>query len=98
MAMSYGPQNAQMNEKPALKSSLDLTLTQHPRDENLKPREVRVCLEIDPPQAWCYCIFPNFRNIMILLQVNPISGDDPKIVCEGCYETKDTYFRMVFNS
>ncbi len=27
---------------------------------------------------------------MILLQVDPASGDEPKIVCEGCYETEDT--------
>jgi hypothetical protein len=27
---------------------------------------------------------------MILLQVNPISGDEPATVCEGCYETKNT--------
>jgi hypothetical protein len=38
----------QMNEEPAPKSSLDLTLTQHPHDENLAPREVHTHLEIDP--------------------------------------------------
>jgi hypothetical protein len=27
---------------------------------------------------------------MILLQVDPASGDEPEIVCEGCYETEDT--------
>jgi hypothetical protein len=27
---------------------------------------------------------------MILLQVDLTSGDEPEIVCEGCYETKDT--------
>ncbi len=26
----------------------------------------------------------------ILLQVNPASGDELEIVCEGCYETEDT--------
>ncbi len=36
MATSYGPQVAQANEEPALKSSLDLTLTQHPHDEELE--------------------------------------------------------------
>jgi len=25
-----------------------------------------------------------------LLQVDPASGDEPKIVCEGCHETEDT--------
>ncbi len=28
---------------------------------------------------------------MILLQVDPTSGDEPEIDCEGCYETKDTF-------
>jgi hypothetical protein len=37
MATSYGPQATQMNEEPAPESFLDLTLTQHPRDENLAP-------------------------------------------------------------
>jgi hypothetical protein len=45
---SYGPQAAQANEEPPLESSLDLTLTQHPRDEEPEPREVRACLEIEP--------------------------------------------------
>jgi hypothetical protein len=49
MPTSYGPQATQMNEKPASESSLDLTLMQHPCDENPKPREVRVHFEIDPP-------------------------------------------------
>jgi hypothetical protein len=33
MVTSYDPQVAQANEKPPSESSLDLTLTQHPRDE-----------------------------------------------------------------
>jgi hypothetical protein len=45
----YGPQAAQANEEPPSKSSLDLTLTQHPRDEEFKPREVRARLEVEPP-------------------------------------------------
>ncbi len=27
---------------------------------------------------------------MILLQIDPISGDEPEIVCKGFYKTKDT--------
>jgi hypothetical protein len=27
---------------------------------------------------------------MILVQVDPTYGDEPKTVCEGCYETQDT--------
>jgi hypothetical protein len=34
---SYGPQAIQVNEEPPSESSLDLTLTQHPRDEELEP-------------------------------------------------------------
>jgi hypothetical protein len=37
MATFYGPQGAQVNEKLAPKSSLDLTLIQHPRDEKPRP-------------------------------------------------------------
>jgi hypothetical protein len=37
MATSYEPQATQMNEEPTLESSLDLTLTQHPRDEEPEP-------------------------------------------------------------
>jgi hypothetical protein len=51
MVTSYGPQAAQTNEKPPPESSLDLTLTQHPRDEEPEPREVRAHLEIEPPRA-----------------------------------------------
>jgi len=38
MATTYELQTPQVNEKQALKLSLDLTLTQHPRDENPAPR------------------------------------------------------------
>jgi hypothetical protein len=48
MAMSYEPQTIQVNEKLPPKSSLDLTLTQHLRDENPKPQEVRARLEVEP--------------------------------------------------
>ncbi len=51
MATSYGLQATQANEGLPLKSSLDLTLTQHPRDEDPEPREVHVRLEVEPPQA-----------------------------------------------
>jgi hypothetical protein len=87
---SYGPQAAQANEEPPSESFLDLTLTQHLRDEEPEPREVRARLEIEPPRAWYYHISPNFRTLVILLQVDPVSGDEPKIVCEGCCETEDT--------
>ncbi len=87
---SYGPQAAQANEESPPESSLDLTLTQHPRDEKPEPREVRARLEVEPPRAWYYRISPNSRTLVILLQVDPAFGDEPEIVCEGCYETEDT--------
>jgi len=90
MVTSYGSQAAQANEEPPLESSLDLTLTQHPCDEKPEPREVRACLEVEPLRAWYYRISPNSRTLVILLQVDPASGDEPEIVCEGCYEIENT--------
>ncbi len=87
---SCRPQAAQANEEPPPESSLALTLTQHPRDEEPEPREVRARLEVEPPRAWYYRIFPNSRTLVTLLQVDPASGDEPETVCEGCYETEDT--------
>jgi hypothetical protein len=90
MVTSYGPQVAQANEELVSESSLDLTLMQHPRDEDPAPQEVRAHLEVDPPQAWYYCISPNFHTLVILLQVDFVSGDEPETICEGYYETEDT--------
>jgi hypothetical protein len=90
MAMFYEPQAVQVNEKSTLESSLDLTLTQHPCDEDPELRKVHARLETNPLRAWYYRISPNSRTLMILLQVNPASDDEPEIVCECCYETKDT--------
>ncbi len=67
-----------------------MTLTQHSHDEEPEPREVRACLEIDPLQTWYYHISLNSHTMVILLQVDPASSDEPTTVCEGCYETKDT--------
>jgi hypothetical protein len=50
---------------------------------------VRARLEVEPPRAWYYLISPNSRTLVILLQVDLASGDEPKTICEGCYETKD---------
>jgi len=47
-------------------------------------------LEIEPPQAWYYRIFPNSHTLVILLQVDLTSDDKPKIVYEGYYKTQDT--------
>jgi hypothetical protein len=51
MVTSYELQAAQVNEEPPPESSLDLTLTQHPCDEEPEPREVRAHLEVEPPRA-----------------------------------------------
>jgi hypothetical protein len=67
MATFYGPQATQMNEESALESFLDLTLTQHPHDEDLAPREVRACFEVNLLRAWYYRIYPNSCTLVILL-------------------------------
>jgi len=89
MVSSYGPPAAQANEEPPPESSLDLTLTQHPRDEKPELQEVHACLEVEPPRAWYYRISLNSCTLVILLQVDPASGDEPETVCEGCYEIED---------
>jgi hypothetical protein len=67
-----------------------LTLMQHPCDEELEPRKVRVRLEVEPPWARYYRISPNSRTLVILLQVDLTSSDEPETIYEGCYETEDT--------
>ncbi len=47
-------------------------------------------LEVEPPRTWYYRISPNFRTLVILLQVDPATGDELETVCEGCYDTEDT--------
>jgi hypothetical protein len=49
MATSYRLQVPQVNERLISKSTLDLTLTQHPCDEDPELREVRARFEVDPP-------------------------------------------------
>jgi len=36
-----------------------------------------------------YRISLNSHTLVFLLQVDLTSGDEPKIVCEGCYEIED---------
>jgi hypothetical protein len=45
-----------VNEESPLESSLDLTLMQHPCDEDPEPWEVHAQLEVEPPRAWYYHI------------------------------------------
>jgi len=79
-----------MNEELVLESFLDLTLTQHLRDEDFESWEVHACFEVNPLWAWYYHISLNFHTLMILLQVDLTFGDEPEIVCESCYETENT--------
>jgi len=51
---------------------------------------VRARLEVEPLRTWYYRISPNSRTLVILLQVDPASGDEPETVCESCYETEYT--------
>jgi hypothetical protein len=59
-ATSYGPQAAQANKELPSESSLNLTLTQHPRDEELEPREVCARLEVEPPSS---LVLPYFAKL-----------------------------------
>ncbi len=68
---SYGPQAAQANEEPPSESSLDLTLTQRPCDEEPEPQKVRARFEVEPPQVGYYCISSNSRTLVILFTSQP---------------------------
>jgi hypothetical protein len=50
---------------------------------------MRACFEVNPPRTWYYCIFPNSHTLVILLQVDPTSGDELETFYEGCYEIED---------
>ncbi len=90
-ATSCGSQITQVNEELLLESYLDLTLTQHLPNEDPEFREVHVRREVEPFRAWYYCISPNSRTLVILLQVDPASSDEPETICEGYYETEEIF-------
>ncbi len=90
MATSYGPQDAQVNEKPALKSYLDLTLTQHPYDENSESQQVHTRFEVNPSRTWYYHISSNFRTLMIFVANQPHFWWWIWNCMKGCYKTEDT--------
>ncbi len=90
MTTFYGFHAAHVNEEPPQESSLNLTLTQHFCDENLTSRKVHPHFEIEPLQAWYYCISLNSRTLVILLQVDLASSDEPKTICEGFYKIEVT--------
>jgi hypothetical protein len=72
-----------MNEEPPWESSLDLTLTQHPHDEDPKPRNMCLHFEVEPPRASYYRIFPNFCTLVMLLRIDPTFNDKLETVYEG---------------
>jgi hypothetical protein len=49
MTTSYKPLVAQVNEEPPRKSTLDLTLMQHPCDEDPELQKVCPRLEVESP-------------------------------------------------
>ncbi len=51
---------------------------------------MRIRLEVEPPRAWYYRISPNSRTLVILLQVDLASGEEPETIYEGFYEIGDT--------
>ncbi len=51
---------------------------------------MRFHLEVEPFRTWYYRIYLNFHTLVILLQVHPAFGDEPKTIYEGFYETEDT--------
>jgi hypothetical protein len=52
---------------------------------------MRARLNVEPPRAWYYRSFSNSHTLVILLQVDPVSSDELETICEGCYETRDTF-------
>ncbi len=51
---------------------------------------MRTHLEVNSLRAWYYRISLNSRTLVILLQIDSASGDEPETVSEGCYEIEDT--------
>jgi hypothetical protein len=64
-------------------------LTQHLHDEYPAPQKVCARFEVDPLWTWYYCISLNSHTLVILLQIDPTSLDEPEIIYEGCYEIED---------
>jgi hypothetical protein len=52
---------------------------------------MRIRLEVEPFWTWYYHIFPNFRTLVILLQVDPNFGDKPKTIYENSYKIEDIF-------
>ncbi len=55
-------------------------------------------LEIKPFRAWYYRIFPNFRTLVIFLQVDLAFNDEFEIVYEGFYKIEDKLHGFQFST
>jgi hypothetical protein len=49
---------------------------------------VHLCFKVELPRILYYRIFPNSRTLMILLQIDPVFSDEPKIVHKGFMKLK----------
>jgi len=89
MIMFYKFQITQMIKDLPWKSSLNLTLTQHPCNEDPKPWKMRLHFKVEHLWAWYYQNFPNFHTLVILLQVNLTFSNEFTTMYEGFYEIKN---------
>jgi hypothetical protein len=48
------------------------------------------CFEVEPLRVWYYRISLNSHTLVILLQVNPVFGDEPETIYEGLYKIRNT--------
>jgi hypothetical protein len=71
MALFYGLQAAQMNEKSPLKSSLNLTFMQHPCDENIELRELRAHFKVETPSSLVLLHFSKLSHLGDLITSRP---------------------------
>jgi hypothetical protein len=74
-----------------------LTLAQHPHDEDLKPREVRFCLEIEPPWAWYFTIIWTFLPRWFCCRSSPLIVMNLKLFMKVFRRMKTPSSLLVFN-
>jgi len=60
MATSYEPQTTKVNEELAPETSLNLTLTQRPHDEDPKPQRCVLVLKLNPFKLGIIASFQTF--------------------------------------
>jgi len=47
-------------------------------------------LKMNPFELGTIVFFSSFHTLVILLQIDPASSDEPYTVCESCYEIENT--------